>query len=104
MSERKSGDLEFVIIASLILCSICIVASLWMLPKHCNLFDDNTMHPQMCHTIPMPENCHFCKEGQTALVASIIAGLGICFLLFPFVFLVIRNRRNNSVEQTKLFD
>jgi len=96
---------EFLIITgvSLILFLLCLVFAGWILPEHCNFFDDN-IHRQTCHTIPMPIDCHTCEDRATASIASTIAGLGICLFFLPFLIFAVRHLRNRPVSQTKLFD
>jgi hypothetical protein len=87
MSKSELKELVAITIISLALFLICVATSRWMLPEHCQLFDDNIMPTQMCHTIPMPADCHFCKDRKTASAASIIATLGIVFSFFHLLFL-----------------
>jgi len=104
MSRSELKEAIFIILVPIVLCFICVVTARTILPEHCNLFDDNIMPPQMCHTIPMPDDCYFCEDKSKALIASTIGGLGICFFFLPFVIFAVRNLRNRPVEETKLFD
>lgn len=84
MSKSESRDLEFIILASLILFAVCFMVALRMLPEYCNLFDDNIPGPFTRHTIPMPADCEPCENRAAA---SFIAAAGIGLFFFPFLFM-----------------
>ena len=89
-----------------ILAIICITSSNLILPKNCTLFVSNVPGPQMCHTIPMSDECYnsFCSDVRTESIASIIAELGILLLLVPVLIYVFRNFYNKQFKMTKFFD
>ena len=94
------------VILPIVLSVSCFIFALWLLPKNCTLFFLDTHGPQMCHTIPMPDDCidSYCKDIETEFLATIIAIAGICLLCVPFVVLLIRDNLKQSVELPKLFD
>jgi len=103
--DEKEKDIVFYISFSVILLIVCLIAANFILPKNCNLFSSNELHPQACHTIGADCSDIICENRAMASVASTIAGLGICSLiLLPVVMLGIQKRRNQPIEQTKLFD
>ncbi len=101
-TEEKEG--VTLISFSVILFLACIIFAIWLLPKNCELFSNNIMPPQMCHTIPMPKDCHFCENRITASIASMIGVLGVCFIFLPYFVFLMRYWLNRRVQQTKFFD
>lgn len=47
--------------------------------------------------------CPICQDKRMATTASYIFGLGIGFLILPFIVFPLRELHNRSTEQTKLF-
>lgn len=83
-----------------------IIFAFWLLPENCSLFISNVPGPQMCHTIPMPDYCNsFCKDTNTELFASVIAGVGISLFFVPaFIYFILDLRQNfPTSEQYNLF-
>lgn len=95
-----------IVSASIFLFVICIFISQWLIPEHCYLFSNNIESGFACDGIDLlnPRPCPTCDNKQKAIVASIIAGLGIAFLFFPFVFFILKRWRKDSIDQAKLFD
>jgi TRAP-type C4-dicarboxylate transport system permease small subunit len=101
--QRERSIIE---ILPVVLSVCCISFAFWLVPKTCTLFSSNVPGSQMCHTIPMPEGCFdsYCQNIHIEYIASIIAGFGICLLIVPFIVDAIREKRNQPIERTKLFD
>lgn len=103
--DEEEKDIIFYISFSVVLLIVCLIAANFILPKNCNLFSSNELHPQACHTVGADCSDIICENPAMASVASTIAGLGICSLiLLPMMLLKIKNLRSRPVEQTKLFD
>jgi len=105
-TTKKEREVIILISASVILFVICFILAYLLLPKYCDLFSNNELHPFACDGLRNweLEPCPICENKAVATVASFIFGLGICFFFLPFVVFAIRNLRNRPVEQTKLFD
>ena len=101
---KEEKEKTIVVILSIVLFSICIITALLVNPDGCDFFSSNFPGPQSCHTIPMSKDCFSCKNIAGSYVASAIAGLGIITIFLPIIVFFLRELRNRSDEQTKLFD
>ena len=102
-----NNDAERIIspLLGLFLFIICLVISQQVLPEDCPLYETRQLG-FLCDGFDPgnPKPCLVCDNPSGVLIAQIVFGLGVVLLFFPFVFSVIKNRRNRLVEQTKLFD
>jgi hypothetical protein len=84
---------------------VCLVASQLVLPENCYLYEWRQVG-LLCDGFNLnnPQPCPVCINETVARLARILFVTGFCFLILPFVVLVIKERRNHSIEQTKFFD
>lgn len=83
----------------------CMIVAISILPEYCFLFSSNIESGFACDGM-RPDNspCAICQDKRTAKMATIIAVLGICMLIIPFIVFELKKYRNSSIEQPKLFD
>ncbi|HEX8636761.1 MAG TPA: hypothetical protein VF692_01765 [Pyrinomonadaceae bacterium] len=105
-TSQKERETIVLISASIILFFICIVSANLILPEYCSLFSGNIESGFACDGIDWrnPKPCAICRDKGMALIASIIAGAGGCFLFAPLLVYAIQNLRQRPIEQTKIFD
>lgn len=84
---------------------VFIIIAVSILPEYCFLFSSNIESGFACDGM-RPDNspCPICEDKRTAKMATIIAVLGICMLIIPFIIFELKKYRNSSIEQPKLFD
>ncbi len=102
---NKNKEKLILMSVAVILFVICLAVSQWIMPENCYLFD-NRIKGFLCDGVDLsnPTPCLTCEDDLMVSISQIMFGLGFSFLLIPFLFYGIRNWRNRSDEQLKLFD
>lgn len=100
--DTENKKLSVAIALSLVLSVICICAAIKTNPTGCELFSSNVPGPQMCHTIPMPEDCFSCKNIAGSYASSIMFGIGICLFFLPIAVWLIHKRSKSDKSPQSL--
>jgi hypothetical protein len=102
----KTKEKAVIMYVSFVLFLICATCAAWLLPQHCFFFSSNELHGLACDGMRdwKVDPCPICTDKAGATAASYILGLGIGFLLLPFIVFRLRELRGRPVQQTKLFD
>jgi hypothetical protein len=108
METTSEKEREVIALTSVSIMSffICIAGAILILPEYCSFFSSNIESGFACDGIDWrnPKPCAICRDKGIALIASIIAGAGICFPFVPFLVYGIQNLHQRPIKQTKIFD
>ena len=91
------------VVVLLVVFAICMGTAILILPENCQLFGSNASGPFDCDgfTVNDPDPCRTCRNKGMALVAQIIAGLGVLTLLLPLIIPLLRTRFNEPPSISK---